>query len=135
MKTPPRKPKSEKTVGENVAVWFEIPASLFQRALAFYNHIYQIDIETTQVGDYEMGLFPANKGVGGAIVTGEGCVPNNTGPLVYLNGGYDLNQILSRVEEAGGRIVMTKTIISETAGYSAIFIDTEGNRLALHSKA
>ena len=81
-----------------------------------------------------MGFFPAESGIGGAIVTGPGCVPSDIGPLVYLNGGLDLNNVLLKVNEAGGRVIMDKTFLSETVGYFAMFIDSEGNRLALHSK-
>jgi hypothetical protein len=102
--------------------------------VAFYNYIYGIDITTVEINGMAMGFFPAESGIGGAIITGPGCMPSEVGPLVYLNGGEDLNIILSRVNEAGGRVVMEKTFISDTAGYFAIFIDSEGNRLALHSK-
>ena len=80
-----------------------------------------------------MAFFPATKGIGGAIIAGPGSVPSDTGPLIYLNGGNDLGDVLNKVEEAGGRIVMPKTLISEDAGYFAIFIDCQGNKLALHS--
>ena len=53
--------------------------------------------------------------------------------MVYLNGGKDLETVLSRVTGAGGRIIMPKTFINEESGYFAIFIDCEGNKLALHS--
>jgi predicted enzyme related to lactoylglutathione lyase len=81
-----------------------------------------------------MAFFPATDGIGGAIVKGPGSIPNDSGPLLYLNGGKDLNEILKKVPNAGGRIVLPKTLISDDAGYFAIFIDTEGNKLALHSK-
>lgn len=81
-----------------------------------------------------MAFLPAKNGIGGAIVAGEGCTPNTTGPLLYLNGGKDLNQVLSKIESAGGRIIMGKTLINDAVGYFALFMDTEGNRLALHSK-
>ncbi len=81
-----------------------------------------------------MAFFPAKNGIGGAIVAGPGSTPCATGTLLYLNGGEDLNQILSKVEEAGGRVVMSKTLINEDSGYFAIFIDSEGNKLALHSQ-
>lgn len=114
--------------------WFEIPAYNFERAVAFYNHIYSIEMEATEINGYSMAFLPANKGIGGAIVAGQGCTPNTTGPLLYLNGGKDLNTVLSKIENAGGRIIMGKTLINETVGYFALFMDTEGNRLALHSK-
>lgn len=129
------KPKAKRKARlKNYVNWFEIPAHNLSRAVSFYNHIYGIEMETTEMNGYAMALFPASKGIGGAVVQGQGCVPSDAGTLVYLNGGKDLHDVLSRVEEAGGRVVMGKTPINEDVGYFAIFIDTEGNKLALHSK-
>ncbi len=113
--------------------WFEIPALNLQRAVGFYQHIYGIEMETTEASGYSMALFPADNGIGGAIVVGEGSIPSETGTLVYLNGGKDLSLVLDKIEGAGGRVVLGKTLISEDAGYFALFIDTEGNKLAIHS--
>ena len=113
--------------------WFEIPALDLNRAVAFYNHIYNIEMETTENNGYAMALFPADNGIGGAIVVGEGSTPSETGTLVYLNAGKDLAPILGRVEQAGGRVILDKTLISEEDGCFALFIDTEGNKMALHS--
>ena len=114
--------------------WFEIPANNFQNAVNFYNHIYGIQMKQLETGDYSMAFFPTTGGIGGAIVKGPGSIPNDTGPLIYFNGGTNLNTILEKVPAAGGRIVLAKTLISEEAGYFAIFIDTEGNKIALYSK-
>ena len=114
--------------------WFEIPAINFQQSVDFYNNIFGIEMEKNIDDNYAMAFFPADKGIGGAIVAGPGSVPGDTGPLLYLNAGKDLNTVLERVEPAGGRLVMHKTLISEESGYFAIFIDSEGNKLALHSK-
>jgi uncharacterized protein len=119
---------------QNFVTWFEIPAYNHYRSIAFFNYIYQIEITSVELNGFYMGFFPADIGVTGAIVTGQGCIPSEIGPLLYLNGGHDLNNILLRVNDAGGRVVMGKTFLSETAGYFALFIDSEGNRLALHSK-
>ena len=100
--------------------WFEIPAINFDQAVAFYNHIYGIEMETTSMNEHAMAFFPAEGGVGGAVVSGPGSVPHESGPLVYLTGGKDLNEVLNKVPEAG---------------YFAIFIDCEGNKLALHSNS
>lgn len=124
----------QKAIFKNFVTWFEIPAYNHYRSVAFYNYIYAIEITSVEINGLAMGFFPAESGIGGAIVTGPGCVPSEIGPLIYLNGGEDLNTVLSKVNEAGGRVVMEKTYISDSAGYFAIFIDTEGNRLALHSK-
>jgi len=114
--------------------WFEIPALNFDKAVAFFDHIYDIKMERVITATHSMAIFPSNGGIGGSVVQGPGSVPGQSGPLIYLNGGEDLEAILSRVEEAGGRVIMPKTFISEESGYFAIFIDTEGNKLALHSK-
>jgi predicted enzyme related to lactoylglutathione lyase len=60
--------------------------------------------------------------------------PSSTqGALLYLNGNPDLQNILSKVVEAGGKIMVPKTQISPEHGYMAVFTDAEGNRIALHS--
>ncbi|HQV74150.1 MAG: VOC family protein [Flavobacteriales bacterium] len=115
--------------------WFEIPVYNIQRASAFYNSIYNMEMEMNVGADYAMAYFPAEKGIGGALVAGPGCVPNATGVLIYLNAGNDMDSVLGRVELAGGRVIMPRTMISETAGSFALFIDSEGNRLALHEGA
>ena len=82
-----------------------------------------------------MGLFPfdmENGGIGGGIVEGPGYEPSQVGSLIYLNGGDDLAEPLSRVEKAGGKIVLPKTSLGPN-GFMAQFIDTEGNKVALHS--
>ncbi|UAN00007.1 VOC family protein [Polaribacter litorisediminis] len=122
------------SVFKNFVSWFEIPAYNHFRSMAFYNYIYQIEMKYVELNGYAMAFFPADSGIGGAIVTGVGCVPSETGTLIYLNAGEDLNVVLARVNEAGGRVVMQKTFLGENAGYFALFIDSEGNRLALHSK-
>jgi hypothetical protein len=114
--------------------WFEIPAVNFNQAVAFYNHIYGIEMKTIAYGENTIAFFPSNGGIGGSIVSNSSSVPSDTGPLLYLNGGEDLNTILEKIPVAGGRIIMPKTFIDKDSGYFAVFIDSEGNKLALHSK-
>lgn len=122
------------TALKDYVTWFEIPAYDMERAKAFYDHVYGIRMETSRTGDFAMAYFPADKGIGGAVVQGPGCLPNDTGALIYLNAGPNLELLLGRVENAGGRVVMGRTLISEDSGWFALFIDTEGNRLALHER-
>lgn len=129
--TTSNKKKKEKI--KNCINWFEIPAINFQQSVDFYNSIFNIEMERNFNGNYAMAFFPVENGIGGAIVAGPGSTPGDAGPLLYLNAGEDLNIVLSRVEPAGGRIVMSKTFINEESGYFAVFIDSEGNKLALHS--
>ncbi|PTX42474.1 hypothetical protein C8P64_2903 [Christiangramia gaetbulicola] len=125
--------RKKKETNKGIISWFEIPAINFQQSVDFYNQIFGIDMEKNFDDNYAMAFFPVDNGIGGAIVKGPGSTPSDTGPLLYLNAGQDLNTILKRVEPAGGRIVMTKTLINEESGFFAIFIDSEGNKLALHS--
>ncbi len=120
----------------NAINWFEIPAEDFSRAIKFYSEVLQVEMPVQKMMGIEMAFFPMDPGdrsVGGAVVYGEEYQPGRNGVLIYLNGGEDLDDPLSRVEKAGGKIVTPKTLINEEIGYFAIFWDSEGNRVALHS--
>ncbi len=117
---------------KNYISWFEVPVYDIHRAAAFYNAIYGIEMEISVNGEFAMAYFPADEGVGGALIAGPGCYPSDTGSLIYLNAGNDLEGVLDRVELAGGRVIMAKTHINDASGNFALFIDSEGNRLALH---
>lgn len=119
---------------QNIINWFEIPATEFDRAVKFYSTILSIEIHSNEFMGTMMGFFPTDgTNVSGAIVKGENNIPAKGGVLAYLNGGDDLNTVLSKVEDAGGNIVAPKTQISDEMGYFAMFIDSEGNTMALHS--
>ncbi|NOT38109.1 MAG: VOC family protein [Saprospiraceae bacterium] len=114
--------------------WFEIPVSDFARAKNFYGALFATEIQEMPHSMFKYGILPGDmqNGVTGGIVQGEGFTPSSTGVLIYLNGGDDLATPLSRVEAAGGKIVMPKTSIGPN-GFMAHFLDTEGNKIALHS--
>lgn len=121
-----------------VAVWFEIPTTDLGRAQSFYETVMgrAMPREKTPCGTMEMALFTAPGGDGcpqGCVVHGEHFRPSQEGTLVYLNGGADLAEPLSRVEAAGGQILMPKTSIA-SHGFIALILDTEGNRVGLHSE-
>ena len=116
--------------------WFEIPVTDFPRAQRFYEAVLGIHIEPFVMGPMTMGMLGTDhESVGGAIVLGEGGVPAQNGTLVYLNGGDDLAPLLARAVAAGGTVVVPKTEIGNNFGYFAHFIDTEGNKVGLHSMA
>ncbi|MEZ7206355.1 VOC family protein [Pseudoalteromonas sp. DY56-GL79] len=86
------------------------------------------------MSEMTMALFPyEGQSTVGVIVQGEGYTPSSTGVTLYLNAGEDLQQVLSKVEESGGKILTPKTPHADESGFFALFIDTEGNRLGLHS--
>jgi uncharacterized protein len=119
----------------NALSWFEIPAADFERARGFYSRIFDFDMPAMPMGGTMMGMFlhETGKGIGGAIVHGEGATPSAQGTMVYLSGGRDLATVLARVEAAGGKVLVGKTPITPEYGYYAHFLDTEGNRVGLHS--
>ncbi|MBN1150826.1 VOC family protein [candidate division WOR-3 bacterium] len=115
--------------------WFEIPVNDFDRAAEFYGRILNGEVIKEDFAGTMMGFLPMEgDGIGGAISKAEGFEPSDEGTLVYFNCGEDLAPTLERIESAGGKVVVPKTLISPEIGYFAIFIDTEGNKLALHSK-
>lgn len=115
--------------------WFEIPATDFDRAVQFYSSVLGRDLPTSEGNGLQQAFFSTDPlEVSGVIIKAEGAEPSNKGVLIYLNGGDDLSIPLSKVEDAGGEIVVPKTKISDQLGHFAIFIDSEGNRLAFHSK-
>jgi len=119
---------------KNSLNWFEIPAADFGRARKFYSTIYDFEMPSNQMGEITLGFFPVTQGgIGGAIAYGPGCNVSENGTLVYLNGGEDLQMVLDRVEGAGGKVLTSKTEIPNDLGYYAIFKDSEGNKVALHS--
>ena len=122
----------------NAISWFEIPATDLARAQTFYETVFNTKLNALDLPNIKMRMFPIENpmtGVGGAIVNSGGFhKPSLTdGPLIYLNGNPDVQNVLDKVEAAGGKIIVPKTEISPEYGYMAVIIDSEGNRIALHS--
>lgn len=120
----------------NALNWFEIPVSDIIRAKKFYETVFDIQMHEEEMMGMKMAFFPSenmNGKVSGGLVQGPMHKPSADGAKVYLNGNPDLSVALSKVEEAGGKVVMSKTKIGDDIGYMAFFIDSEGNSGALHS--
>lgn len=122
---------------KNAVAWFEIPAKKLNRAKKFYESIFGFEMIDMDLGtDLKMTMFPSEEGgVGGALCEHkEFYKPSHDGALVYLSANPDLQTVLDRVVENGGKILQPKAQITEEYGYMALFEDTEGNRLGLHSE-
>ena len=120
----------------NAINWFEIPVSDMQRAKAFYENIFQMEIATQDMMDMNYGMFPYEMGssiITGALAKSPNHHPGPGGVIIYLNGNPDIQLVLDRVVAAGGKIMMPKTPISPEIGAMAVIIDTEGNNIGLHS--
>ena len=122
---------------KNAISWFEIPATNLDRAQQFYETILGIQLIKLDLPNIKMRMFPLEDqdGVGGSLCDSGGFhKPSTTdGPLLYLNANPDVQQVLDRVESAGGKILVPKTLISTEFGHMAVIIDSEGNRIAFHS--
>ena len=123
---------------KNAVSWFELPATDLDRAQKFYETILDIRMIPLETPQIRMRMFPVEDpmtGIGGALALApEFYKPSSTdGPIVYLNANPDVQRVLDKVVAAGGKIIVPKTEISPEYGHMALFIDTEGNRVALHS--
>jgi predicted enzyme related to lactoylglutathione lyase len=119
----------------NPAVYFEIPVSDLDRAVRFYGAVFGYQFQRATIDHNEMALFPLSEdapGVSGALAKGEIYVPSKTGSLIYLHTS-DIELTLKKVAEAGGKTLYPKTSLGGQ-GFVAEFEDSEGNRVALHSR-
>ncbi|TVO64932.1 VOC family protein [Denitromonas ohlonensis] len=119
---------------KNAINWFEIPVSDMPRACQFYGAILNTPLNASPMCGGEVAVLPyADGAVGGSLFKHTDLTPTPKGTVVYLNGGDDLSAILDRVGAAGGSVALPKTAITPEIGYMALFIDSEGNRVGLHS--
>ena len=113
---------------------FEIPATDISRAINFYQALLDIKIEKMDVEGMQMGILPyEGQMVPGVIIMEDGQKPSADGVTVYLNAGENLQVALDRVEKNGGQIIVPKTAHADESGYFALFLDSEGNKMALNS--
>ena len=119
----------------NAINWFEIPATDISRAKNFYENIFEIKMEEMEMPGMKYAMFPFDPTVGkitGGLAQSPMHTPSSTGSIIYLNANPDLQNVLDRIEKAGGKVTMPKTSIGQN-GFMAFFVDTEENIMALHS--
>jgi uncharacterized protein len=126
-------------VSHNVVGWFEIPVTDMDRAIKFYESVFGFKLDRHKMGPLDMAWFPwvdKGMGAGGSLnYHPESYRPSQEGVLVYLTAfSGDVSVELGRVEQAGGKVLRSKTLIAEGFGYMALITDSEGNRIALHSR-
>jgi len=118
--------------------WFEIPVTDMDRAKTFYDAVFNIEVQVQDFGGTLMAWFPfaeGKLGASGSLIQNDAYKPSDSkGVLIYFS-SEDVNTEINRVEEAGGKVIQAKTQISPDIGYMALFIDCEGNRIAVHSRA
>lgn len=115
--------------------WFEIPANDIERSKQFYESILNIEMESQEMEGTKMAFFPWTPGSGkatGALAQGENHKPSMEGTIIYINANPNMDNVLARVEEAGGKVLVPKMSIGEN-GNIAFIMDTEGNNIGIHS--
>jgi predicted enzyme related to lactoylglutathione lyase len=124
---------------KNVVGWFEIPVTNMDRAMKFYEEVMDIRLYRHTLGPLDMAWFQedeSGEGSPGSLVCHpEFYKPSTDGTLIYFTSpSGDCKNELDRVEKAGGKLLRGSTLISEDVGYMGLLIDSEGNRVAIHSR-
>ena len=117
----------------NTLNWFEIFVSELPRAQAFYEQVLGTKLKAEAFNKEPTAMFMIGDQADGALVQRANKKPSKEGALVYLNCNGKLDEVLSRVSQAGGAIALPKTDIGPP-GFIAILVDTEGNAVGLHSE-
>lgn len=116
----------------NRAVWFDIPVADLDRAGAFYRSVLDIKVEKSRFNDFSFCVLEHEDGNGGCLILNPGGVASNTGILLYMNVNGRIYEAVSRVTALGGKILEPTHAIGPH-GFRAVVLDSEGNRIALHS--
>jgi uncharacterized protein len=117
---------------KNRLVWFDIPVADLDRATAFYGAVLAITVHKQQFGNFTFAVLDHQEGNGGCLVPNMGEIVSDRGILIYLNVDQRIKDAVGRVEPNGGKVVEPIHAIGPH-GFRAIVLDSEGNRIALHS--
>jgi uncharacterized protein len=117
----------------NQIVWCDIPVKDLGRAINFYSAVLGAKVEKQSFPGMNMGLLPdAATSVSGCLFVSEETAPSDHGILIYLNCDKRLEAAIAAVEPNGGKILKPRHQIGPY-GFRAVILDSEGNRVALHS--
>ena len=118
-------------MAHNQCVWFDIPCLELKRAVQFYEAV--LNCKTEPIPGMQGAVLPhANDDVSGCLFVREGETPSASGPLMYLNANGRLDDAITKTQAHGGKLVKAKHAIGPY-GFIAVILDSEGNRVALHS--
>ena len=120
----------------NALNWFEIPVTDIERAQRFYETLLATPLRREPMGPQTLAIFPYEdgRGVGGALLQSPTApAPGTGGSLVYLDAGPSLNVVMSRAGELGAKVLLPALQLPRDIGFVAHIVDSEGNRVGLHS--
>ena len=113
--------------------WFEIPVADLDRAMDFYGKVFETEFHRQTMDQIDMAIFPHEKqDVSGALAAGPMYNPAGNGTIVYFYIDGDLTTALDRAIAQGSEVTLPKTPIGPN-GFIALFKDSEGNIVGLHS--
>jgi hypothetical protein len=120
----------------NAVGWFDIYVNDLDRAVAFYEAVFDSKLEPIgdPTGENQMMSFPADMsayGAGGALSKSSHAAPGLGGTVVYFSSD-DCATEEGRVERAGGQVIRPKFSIGEY-GWVSLCQDTEGNMFGISS--
>lgn len=113
----------------NRFVWTDIPVTDLARACRFYEAVGAVKCHREKFNEWEFAVLDHKDGNGGCLVPGE---PSDKGPLIYLNTDGRLRDAVRQTTALGGRVLQDTHSIGPH-GFRALILDSEGNRIALHS--
>lgn len=118
---------------KNPVSYFEIPVTDLDRAVEFYESVFEVQLERATIDGYDMALFPSASdaaGASGALAKGDVYVPSKEGAVLYFSVD-DIDSIIERAIARNGKLLYPKKSIG-VLGFVAEIEDSEGNRIALH---
>jgi predicted enzyme related to lactoylglutathione lyase len=124
---------SDLNAKHNRAVWFDIPASDMARAGRFYAAVLGITVDKIEAPGFSFYLLEHGEGNGGCVIDDKSAISADKGILVYMNANGRIRDAVRQTEAFGGSVVEPIHPIGPH-GFRAIVIDSEGNRIALHSE-
>ncbi len=122
-------------ISKNTFCWIDIPVTDLDRAIDFYTALLSEPVQKISEHGFEFGLLPHTQdNVSGCLVVMDNKKPSQDGPLVYLNVEGQLDKAVTEATKLGGKVLKAKEEMGPY-GHRAIILDTEGNAIALYSKA
>ena len=124
-------------MSENTLCWTDIPVANLDRAIKFYSAILGKEVSKMAEAGFEYGLLPhKEQNASGCLCVGGDSVgsenkPSQSGPLIYLSVEGRLDDAIKAAKN-GGKVLQEKHAIGPH-GFRAVIVDSEGNRIALHS--
>ena len=116
----------------NRAVWFDIPVANLDRAQKFYETVLNIKIFRDKFNDFKFCVLDHEKSNGGCLMLSPNEISADKGIMVYMNVDGRIQYAMSKVEPGGGKVLETTHKIGQH-GVCSVILDSEGNRIVLHS--